>query len=89
MLLPFDTVLALEAGEFWDIYLGYQRAKWKAGKDLRSPARKDGEGARGQRGWKAPAEALSTVTCQTPPESHLFFVTLNKMLATPVGPMWG
>lgn len=51
--------------------------------------RRDGEGAAGQQGWKAPAGALSTATCHKQPESHLFPVTLNKMLATPVGPMWG
>lgn len=50
---------------------------------------RDGEGAYGQPGWRAPAWTLSTATCHMQPESHLFLVTLNKMLATPVGPMWG
>jgi len=34
--------------------------KWKAGKDLLSPVRRDGEGAWGQWGWWAPAWAVST-----------------------------
>lgn len=50
---------------------------------------RDGEGAYGQPGRRAPAWTLSTATCHMQPESHLFLVTLNKMLATPVGPMWG
>lgn len=54
---------------------------------LRLAVRRDGEGAAGQQGWKAPVGALSTATCHKQPQSHLFPVTLNKMLATPVGPM--
>ena len=60
---------------------------WKAGKDQRSPVGRDGEGAWGQVGWKGSVWALATATCQNHPQSHLFPVTLNKTLATPVGPI--
>lgn len=44
---------------------------------------------RGCRSGRPHPGLQSTATCHMQPESHLFPVTLNKMLATPVGPMSG
>ena len=97
MPLHFDTSLVLEVGKFCespDFWLWEER---QTESHASLPGSLGGErkggalcrSVQGSSNGEAPAWALPTAVCQKQPESHLFPVTLNKMTATPVGPIWG